>query len=500
MQRWPLRQPVSAAGLLVAGRLCTTASDCCGTEAFGSRPDCVTGADGGGFCRFAQVGQACDSTRHCAPGVPCVFPVVDAGVDAGMDAGVDAGPDDAGLDDGGADAGEDDGGVDAGAADAGTVEPVGVCTRPSTTATCTLLSQTCNPGDSCNPNSATNQGYDPCFYRVVQNRLSGRSPVQVCEAGRCGLPAQGDPCSQTCSQTPGDPRRTVCTAGYDNDPLCMPACTTDTDCRGANTYDSNLQNPQPITNLCVRYGNASACQPALCFVDGSPNFGNPNVLYKPCVGHPNTVCLPRFVGSNTALLGFCMAARPGGAPTVGQTCDPRAGVEATAATCGADATCLGGRCAAICDASQLGGAGTPACPSDQTCVSPQGLDLVTSYQFGGCADPCNPFTDLANSGCVNYCGGSSARCNWIIGDPKVGEPRGVCGAAVKAPIPTGGECTRDPLDPCESGNFCLLSSNGVTRTCTRLCDPIAVAGAPDACPTGQSCTAFASFTRSGYCR
>jgi hypothetical protein len=226
---------------------------------------------------------------------------------------------------------------------------------------------------------------------------------------------------------------------------------------------------------------------------------NVSALYQPCAGRANTTCLPRFAGNLSSVAGFCTANRPGATTTVGQVCDPNAGVEASSALCGPDAACVGGQCQAICDASKLGQDGTPGCAAGQTCVSPQGVDLVADFQYGGCGDSCDPFADIEHSGCWKYCGGPPARCNWIVGNPSANTPRGYCGPALESPVPNGQACTVGAIDPCEAGSKCLLSADQIHSFCTHLCDPAAGPGAADACPAGMTCTAFASLMRSGYC-
>ncbi len=483
--------PALVATCSLEGGPCAGLTDCCGKAAFGSQLDCVPASDGGSVCHLGKAGDLCDTLRHCVPGINCVYPPVpDSGVP-------DAGVDDGGSTDAGADAGTDGGST---VIDAGT--PVGVCTLAKTNLTCTLFSGSCTPGDSCNPNSSTNQGYDPCYLKVnASNQLGYRPQFLACRSGFCAQPIDGDPCTGTCTQTVGDPRRTSCLTLYDTSKQCMPACANDSDCRGSSFYDGNLNNAQRVANFCVNYGTASGCQPLLCFAEGQTGpLGDTGALYKPCASHPDTLCLPRYVSGDSNIEGFCTPVRPDAGTTVGQTCDPRAGREATTANCGPDAICLGGRCAAICDASQLGRKGTPACSKDLTCISPQGLDLISDYQFGGCGDPCDPFADLAHSGCVNYCGGPPVRCTWIIGDEKPSAPRGYCAASIKPPIKVGKICkSGGAVEQCETGAYCLLSSDGVTRVCTRLCDPSEDAGTPDMCPNNLTCTAFAGFTRSGYC-
>ncbi len=476
------------------GGSCTTSADCCGSVSLGTRLDCIAGR-----CHLGQPGEPCTaSTRHCTPGAVCIFP--DAGApDSGVSDGgfVDAGEVDAGE----VDAGDVDAGLtDAGEVDAGPPpEPTGVCTVPRTAATCVLGTGTCVTGDSCNPSSTQNQGYDPCYYRVSGNTLYVRANPLVCSGGVCSLPGDGSPCTGACRQTPGDPRSIACRTNFAGQRRCMPSCTTDADCRGTTIQDPNVTNAQPLTSYCVNYnGSGAACQPRLCFIEGQAPYDNPALLYASCSGVGNSVCLPRYVGNLSSILGFCTAVRPGTASTLGETCNPRAGREATTGLCGRGTTCLGGRCAKVCDAAALGLQGTPTCGPDLTCISPQGLDLISSYQFGGCADPCEPFTDLASSGCVNYCGGPPARCNWIIGDPTPSEPKGYCGAALVNPIDVGQPCTRKSIDPCVAGAACLLNTGTNTSSCVRLCDPTGASGS--ACPTGQSCSAFTSFNRAGYCR
>jgi hypothetical protein len=459
------------------GAACATASDCCGTATIpGSQYDCVLGRDGGNICHFGVSGEHCDDTHHCLPWLICIpLPVPDAGMDDG---------------------GMDDGGM----ADAGVS---GTCGAPGNGAVVNLYSSRVNVGDKCDPNSTTNSGYDPCMFTVSGQNLAYRNTTLICHDGICTEPFLSEPCDNTCVQTPGDPRRTSCLAFYDGTNLCMPECQNETDCHGTERYDSASNNPQPVTHYCVNYGTKSGCQPELCYIDGDmmdgglTPLGNPKNLYQPCSSHPDSLCLPRFEGDLSIILGFCTAVRPDAGSTVGQACDPRAGIDAPNSLCGPDATCLGGVCAKMCDAAQLGLAGTPACDASRSCISPQGLDLIADYQFGGCSISCDPFADLANSGCANFCGGPPTRCNWVISDNPPTALRGYCGGALKTPIATGKPCVSGAVQPCEAGDYCLTGSDGVTRTCTKLCDPSQDAG-PDTCP-GKKCTAFTGFKHSGYC-
>lgn len=499
--------PAAVATCGLEGATCATGNDCCGDATLKSKLDCVLATDGGHVCHLGLVGEPCDSQRHCDPLLTCIYPPpppppdAGPGVDAGDDAGIDDGGDDAGIDDGGVDSGVPDaGGPDAGPVDAG--EPVGTCTAPSTNHTCNLSSSTCSVGDPCNPNSSANQGYDPCYYRVQSNQLAYRNVEHICHGGICTDPYQGEPCSGACVQSVGDSRKTSCLSFFDGSKTCMPECSTSSDCRGSEYYDNYLYYPNTVTNYCVNVGTKSGCQPELCFIEGQAGFDDPAVLYKPCMNHPDSLCLPRYVGSVSTILGFCEATRPdAGTSTVGQACDPTAGNESNAGLCGPDATCMGGRCVKLCDASQLGGAGTPSCPSDLTCISQQGLDLIADYQQGGCGDPCDPFADEGHNGCANYCGGPKARCEWLIQDPKPGLPHGMCTAALENPLAVGASCKRFAgIDPCVAGARCLTSGADGSQTCTKLCDPSPDAGPADGCPNGQTCNGFNGLTRSGYCQ
>jgi hypothetical protein len=481
--------PAEAPTCGIEGAACATTSDCCGSANIpGSKLDCVLGTDGGNICHLGNTGEHCDSTHHCEPWLNCIVPVAPPMPDAGMD--------DGGMDDGGSMG-------DAGVVDAGVT---GTCGPPKTRAVCNLNSATCNVGDSCDPNSTVDQGYDPCFFLVDNtNSLNYRTTTLVCNFGYCTKPFLSDGCDDTCVQAPGDPRPTSCLDFYNGGKLCMPECQTDSDCHGTEKYDSSSNNPQSVTHYCVNYGTKSGCQAELCYIDGDSvdggltKLGMPSNLYQPCSSHADSVCLPRFEADLSIIVGFCTAVRPdAGSSTVGQACDSRAGIEAPNSLCGPDATCLGGVCAKLCDAAELGSLGTPACDASRTCVSPQGLDLIADYQFGGCTESCDPFSDLEHSGCANFCGGPPTRCNWIISDNPPSALRGYCGGALKTPIPTGQHCLSGAVQPCEAGDYCLLSSDGVTRTCTKLCDPSQDAG-PDTCPGTKKCTAFTGFKHSGYC-
>ncbi len=440
------------------GQSCASATDCCGSSALGSQLDCVTAGDGGMVCHRGQVGESCDTNRLCATGLHCISTV--------------------------------DGGT------------AGTCDVVKTAQTCILTSSSCSDGDSCDPEATVNEGYDPCYIGAQGQNLGYRATARLCKSGFCAQPSLGDPCSGSCEQAVGDSRRTTCLRTADGSRVCLASCSFDNDCTGAMAFDNNNFNPPAITSLCVSNGGGKGCQPQVCYLDDDAKLGDPNVLYKPCFNHEDTMCLPRFYGDGTRVAGFCTASRSALISTVGKPCDMAAGREAKAAICGTDALCMGGRCAALCDAATLGTDGvTPGCTDPAlTCISMQGLDLVSDYQVGGCNIACHPFAKLEDSGCVSFCGGPPTRCNWIVGDGAGNQPRGYCAAALKAPVAVGQSCrVASASDPCESGARCMLADDGVSAVCKRLCDPMAIPGSRDACPTG-TCTAFDSLTRSGYCK
>jgi len=451
------------------GIACLADTDCCGSLDAGSRYACVSASDGGRVCHLGSAGESCDPSKPCSPGQTCI-----ASVDGGVEGGSNS--------------------------EAGGGAQVGVCGVVSMPSVCTLLSGSCAVWDTCDPENGTNQGYDPCFYRAQGQTLSPRPQILTCHGGRCNYPIQGEACTATCIQTAGDPRPTQCVGILDGTNMCLPLCNVDADCSGALAVDSKNNNPPLLTTYCVGYGSAAqACQPLVCYVGGQAGEDKPSMLYRPCPGRPNTLCIPQFVGTTSSILGFCQAVKPGATSTVGKVCSQREGRESQEGLCGKDALCLGGVCQKICDASQLGAAGTPACDPAETCLTTQGVNLVADYQVGGCGTPCDPFADEDHSGCANFCGGPPSKCYWIIGDAVANQPRGYCGAAAAHPIAAGQACGPSSVEPCEGGAYCLLNSDGITTSCAKLCDPTAASGSPDSCPKGKRCAAFPPLKHSGQC-
>ena len=232
---------------------------------------------------------------------------------------------------------------------------------------------------------------------------------------------------------------------------------------------------------------------------GSGLKSDPSLLYQPCAGHPNTVCVPQYYGSLSSVFGFCQAVAPTTASTVGNACDTAVGPAYPDLLCGKDSWCMGGVCSPICDVQAGGTNGIPGCPASQTCVSLQGVNLVSTYQVGGCDTPCDPWTaDPTQSGCTTFCGGPRAKCDWVFGDRITGQPLGYCAAQPKSPIGTGQDCSNAP-DGCMQGDQCLTNSSGQSL-CYRICDTAATAGTADSCPSGQSCKKlFSSLVHPGYC-
>ncbi len=398
--------------------------------------------------------------------------------------------------------------------DAGTPTTVGTCGVVGTPPTCTLRSATCALGASCDPNSSANQGYDPCSLQYSGGSLYYRAAGYACHSGVCALPQLNDTCTAKCSETPGATNKTVCAELDVNSKVCAVSCTTDADCPGVFYPNGNLASAQrfgvishaPLTQWCVPHPELgkSVCQPRLCFED-APDRNNEGFLFKACADVPNSICLPHetstlsdyFGSSNTStVLGFCHAVRPGTAPTVGQACDERSGTEAPDRLCGPDALCAGGRCQALCDASQPGGY-FPACGPSQTCLNPYyGTDPLSGHQTGMCGVACDPFADEAHSGCTNFCGGPRARCQWQ-GLDKVPGPAH-CVAMAAHPKPAGAPCTA--TGECGTGMICWSTANDNSNpVCTQLCSQAAAAGSADACRQGSCQPLYDGANRIGAC-
>ncbi len=335
--------------------------------------------------------------------------------------------------------------------------------------------------------------------KVVSNNLALRGVYQYCDNGQCSLPRINETCTQKCDQAPGDSRKTRCTLYLDGTARCEPTCISDAQCPSSGLFDQANANPPEMSTFCVNYGGLAACMPQLCFIPNQPPLDSPSLLYAPCQGYPNSLCLPQYIADASEVLGVCQSVRPGSAPTVGEPCDMTAGQGNQAGLCGADAICQGGVCQKICDAVQGGTANFPGCDPTQVCVPEQGVNLVAGYQVGACGNTCDPLADEANSGCTTFCGGPPSRCNLIFGDPSPGEPYGYCASAASAPLPTGSACTQALIDPCETGSGCIGDGQGNFQ-CIKFCNGSAAAGSVDACPSGQHCNLFQGLNKLGYCQ
>ncbi len=500
------------------GDPCMTDTDCCGDSALGSRPQCVNRGSGK-ICHFGRKGESCNSTSPCLPSFACVVDagvVVDAGTPADAGAGSDAGSDAGLLDDGGVidlDAGTS---LDAGApVDAGTPpEPNGVCGVIGSPGTCTLRASTCAVGAACNPNSSANAGYDPCGIRYDGQSLYYRSPAMVCHSGVCSLPQLFEPCTSACGVSPGVSKKPQCVQMDTNSTVCLEQCTTDADCPGVffpsgdltSSMAIGLVSPVPLSMWCVPHPEKgkSFCQPRLCYEDGSA-LDNVGALYKPCDGVPNSLCIPHetrglsdYFGStgSATTLAFCQAIRPASAPTVGLPCDVRAGSETPNALCGADATCVGGVCQKTCDAS-LPGPDFPTCSDSQSCVNPYlGTDPLSAHQSGVCGATCDMFADEANSGCVTWCGGPRAKCQWQ-GLDKIA--RAAHCEPMSANPKSAGQTCKASIE-CGAGMLCWTNVSGQAPVCTQLCNQLAAPGASGACKTGSCQPLYDGADKIGACQ
>ena len=536
--------PDAAAACGGDGDPCTTAADCCGDAAAGLQFACVPGPNGGHICHLGTLGEACDQSTPCGPALECqpsapATTSASSGSTSGGSGSTSSGSgstssgssstssSSSGSTSSGSTSSSSSGSSSTGSTSSGSgstssgsssgssgstgidpsphvVDPTaGTCVyangRAGGPGTCSTTSANCYPGDGCNPNrDYCNKGgalvCDPTANVCV--------PYDTTYAS-CSHDAD-------CHAPAGASHPQVCAATVLFGDACAPGCTTDADCTGAMPIDQANYNPPNVSTFCdSNGGGALGCQQILCWV--SPDLqaqGIPtdtSVLYKPCPGHPNSVCVPQYWGDVTDMVGFCQATQPGApASTVGQPCSNASSGLSSDVLCGPDATCLGGVCQAICDAAPYGEAnGGPTCPASQTCISAQGLNLVSTWQVGGCGTPCDPWTaDETQSGCASFCGGPAARCDWIFGDPISGQPLGYCGKAPAAPAPEGGACTTDA--DCAQGASCLGDGQGGAE-CVRICDLQAAAGTPDSCPSGQRCHGFTSssgaqvFQHAGYC-
>jgi hypothetical protein len=435
------------------GDACASASDCCGNADAGLQLSCIGAGDGGNVCHDPTQGERCGGAVGCSPGLSCSFG--DGGADAGSCA------------------------LPSGGRDGGSIA-------------CTGTSGACQLGDSCDPN------LDYCG-----------SGGLVCDPTRsvCGLPGLGAACTTSCAQTAGASQPVVCAANeFASGGLCQTGCGADSDCLFATVADTN--SGLPVSQFCARSDPAgpAACQALVCYAPasgGSTGFGSTSDFYKPCAGHPDSLCVPTFQFGEQ--LGMCQAVRHAATlavTTVGQVCSTQASGGLQDLLCGKDATCLGGRCAAICDVQQ-GGTGTlPGCSATQTCIATSQVDLTEAFQVGGCGIPCDPWTsDASKNGCpADFCNGPLSACEWIIGDRVGSRPLGYCRAETASPLHEGDDCKARPGD-CATGLFCLSTNAARTAAaCFRLCDATAAAGSPDACTAGKTCTAFNGFTHGGRCR
>jgi hypothetical protein len=275
-------------------------------------------------------------------------------------------------------------------------------------------------------------------------------------------------------------------------------CNSTNDCGTALAVDP-YNSFVPESAWCISAGASSVCQPVICYTDPALQFNlgldSQDLLYKPCPGLSNSLCVPQYFNPVSGVLGFCQQVEPdAGSSTVGQACQSYASFQTPDLLCGADATCLGGVCQKICDA--VGFDGGPGCPGSAACVSPQPVNLVAGNQLGGCGSTCDAFADSAHSTCATFCGGPISKCQWYEGD----NTQGYCGAESNPAIEVGQPCGGGPFDPCTSGALCLGLADG-GDSCAKLCSPTATASnSGDGCPDGQTCQLFTNYKNAGYCQ
>ncbi|MHB1847049.1 MAG: hypothetical protein ACYCWW_19680 [Deltaproteobacteria bacterium] len=515
--------PCVTAGDCVSGDICRASADG-GVCAFAAPPifaclalGAACGADGGlasccsslcqgGHCQplpsCAVANQGCNGNGDCCNGLACVANAAGSGAARGSPA------------------------------DAGATSSSGSCqpTCGGSGSACTGSGQCCSAqGLSCLP---TTPGGTP----VVCGTPSGTTSCgDACSGDECVLgsfcqdqaTASGtvDPCAS--AGLVCDPNLQACRQPLEFE-TCLPGGPA---CRPLLDSTVSLQCLSDRSNgltLCVQpcAATADCATPyASCQVGGTDTAGNSysvcsyNIVPPagctdyfgscPAAGAADGLCVPIFQ-AGFGSFGLCwQAATDGGA--LGDPCFVNA-TRATGGFCAAAGMCLGGVCAASCNAGTDGG---PTCGpqtltdggvgATQQCDPTQGQS-GNAADYGNCSVACD-FTSASGGGCVTTPEGTPEKCfpMGFYGLPD--SVTGMCLAAAPNPLPVGAVCNASALpadlfDPCIAGALCL-GIPGQTSHCDQLCNGVGQPGAP--CASGQTCTAL-SFgggalpTHTGYCQ
>ncbi len=411
--------------LLCAGKNdhCSDAMPCCNTPGAPSQIFCQTVSGSNIAQKICRLGGAQDA--HCDDTMPCQFPLACVS---------------------------------------------GTCQQPSTSYVCNP-NRGCSVGDSCHPPDLTTTPpeTDSCS-------VSGLA----CDAnGFCRPPTLGDPCSDkvTCVGTAGSNAKVACVKDG-TEGRCAELCTSDADCPDA-------------TNFCVSVSGVSqkVCTFGLCYLDVDKKtadaYGISNdraVLFKPCAGHPDMVCLPEDQQGST--VGTCrqnnLNKGEGGA---GAPCKNIPSRTAPHLLCDAANICFGSSCMPICNAVSDQ---EPSCKNGYSCLIASPSPALTNKDVvGTCSNRCNVYGDATTSGCNTFCGGPTSACSLYFAD----DPRGAfCVPAPTPGIAVGKAC--DPFaasgDKCAAGTVCTQGSASANYLCRKMCDPSGV-DALGACASGTVC-------------
>ncbi|HUB06939.1 MAG TPA: hypothetical protein VMB50_08060 [Myxococcales bacterium] len=346
----------------------------------------------------------------------------------------------------------------------------------------------CTLGTTCQPPSASGST-DPCAaaglvcdptYDVC--RQPGE--FDVCQPG-------GPPCLPIAGSTATDlmclPEPALFGSGVD---LCLQPCSPNDPASGT----SDCVDPLMICSA-LSQGAGDACSYDIAI--GSCPQGA--AYFAPCnsAGIDDGFCLPfNYTGGSE---GVCVQGTlDGGLP--GDPCLD--GNRQNGGLCDPSSLCLGGICAAACNA----GTGlAPSCAQNDggvaiACVPTEGQTGNPS-DMGNCSPDCD-FTSASGGGCPDTA--AAEKCVPEILITGADSAAGLCVAGAASPIPVGQACTASPdlVDPCAAGALCLGSPSLGGNLCVQLCNGVGSVGrAP--CGAGSTCAplglAIGNSAHVGYC-
>ena len=339
----------------------------------------------------------------------------------------------------------------------------------------------CAPGEVCQPLPAEPMHTGFCSPPLCTQNAECPAGA-ICNSGVCQPPARCD-LSATCSDA-----NTVCVGGANGQ--CLPACPSEGSCAdihpqlacadtlgaclplgsfpGSDCRDQRSDACDPVTvpgSSPVQQA-AMACFEERCLVrcgsDASVCGKISSILTCASGIYDEPVCLPK-------------GAFPGSACDASVSCAPLMRGEQSLAM-----SCVQGRCAVVCDASNGGAALCSGVDDSLLCADNplgDGVDLCLpfgSFPGGPCADGNTCSTGMSCQGgrCLSTCNGSNAQCEAIRADltcatdvydvpvclPKGSFPGGPCGASnACAPLQQG---TQTFATTCKAGK-CLLTCDNL---------------------------------------